>query len=307
MTTSPTSEEATETREVRRLRKRLVVSRQVHGLSSDPMMAAVRVDQLMRSVTRWLWFFLGCGLAFTTSGVQAFLAEGYTPSDPVWWGCWLVEPALAGILVHLLRWQAEMLSRGIAIDSNWVSILRWFLLTCTLVMNIVPVLGGNASRGMLFAHGVVPILVFLLAEVMPVIQARCVEARQAALADVEPESVPAEEKAGTGSTPNPAPVAPAQPVPAFSAPSTPEPSTPVVQAVPALTVPAGPSAPVAPPLALDGLGIPAPMQASIRELVTSLALDGRRATAEDVAAATRLPASIASKVVERIPVNGHTH
>jgi hypothetical protein len=79
---------------------------------------AVRVDRFRTSVTRCMWAFLAAGLGFTTTGVHDFLAGHLGPADPMWWGAWLVEPALAGILITLLRWEAEMISRGISPFSS---------------------------------------------------------------------------------------------------------------------------------------------------------------------------------------------
>jgi hypothetical protein len=58
---------------------------------------------------------------------------------------------------------------------------------------------------------------------------------------------------------------------------------------------------------LDGLGIPAAMQAQIRHLV---ATSPAPVTAADIQRATRLPLSIASRVADRLtPVtaNGYAH
>lgn len=131
-----TADDQGETRAVRRLRARLAESRQLHGLSSDPLMHAVRLERFRVSVTRSMWFFLTLGLAFTTTGVHEFLAGHLTPAAVLWWGAWLVEPALAGVLVTLLRWEAEMLSRGLAVDAAPVTWLKRLLLGTTLVTNV---------------------------------------------------------------------------------------------------------------------------------------------------------------------------
>ena len=164
---------------VKRLERRLDVARQVHELEkSSPVLEIVDIERVRRSVTRGLWVFLCLGLAFTSAGVQKFMAGDSTPDDPIWWACWLVEPAFAGILVTVLRWEAEMLARGIDHKSGWVNTLKWLLLGSTLLMNVLSV-GSDTSAGMIAAHIIVPLLVFLLAEVMPVIQRHCTEARRA--------------------------------------------------------------------------------------------------------------------------------
>lgn len=181
-------------RVVRSLEKRLDVAKQVRELEKNPVLDIVDIERLRKSVTRGLWFFLTLGLGFTSAGVQKFMAGDTTMSDPIWWACWLIEPALAGILITVLRWEAEMLARNIEIDSGWVTSLKWTLLTSTLLMNILSV-SGDTSGGMIAAHCMVPLLVFMLAEVMPVIQRRCTQARREANvtseAKEEPETTPA--------------------------------------------------------------------------------------------------------------------
>ncbi|MFI0797277.1 hypothetical protein ACH4OY_32110, partial [Micromonospora rubida] len=162
-------------RPVRKLSKRLDVARQLHDLEQDTALDIVDIERLRASVTRCLWLFLAVGSVFTTTGVQDFLAGDRSPADPVWWGCWGVEPCLVGILITILRWEAAMIARNIDIDSRAVDWLKRFLLGSTLVMNVVPAMWpreGGISPGMLAAHFMVPILVFFLAEVMPIVQAR---------------------------------------------------------------------------------------------------------------------------------------
>lgn len=264
-------------RPVRKLSKRLEVARQLHDLEQDSALDIVDIERLRVSVTRSLWFFLALGSVFTTTGVQDFLAGHLTPADPVWWGCWGVEPCLVGILITVLRWEAAMIAREIDIASRAVDWLKRFLLCSTLVMNVVPALfprEGGVSAGMLAAHLMVPILVFFLAEVMPVVQARCTQARRAiTLPDVTVTKRPAA-------------------------------SSPSVPATPAAPVEAAPplvnrdvSAAEPPALSLDGLGLPVAMQAQVRQLVASL---DRPVTAADVQQATRLPLPLAVKVADRL-------
>ncbi|MFG1886465.1 hypothetical protein ACGFIR_01140 [Micromonospora sp. NPDC049051] len=307
-----TDKPAKQPRPVRKLSKRLDVARQLHELEQDSALDIVEIERLRVSVTRSLWLFLAIGSVFTTTGVQDFLAGHLTPTDPVWWGCWGVEPCLVGILITVLRWEAAMIAREIDIDSKAVDWLKRFLLGSTLVMNVVPALWpreGGVSAGMLAAHLMVPILVFFLAEVMPIVQARCTQARRAINLTTTPTPAPA-----PASVPAPAPAPAPVTVPAAVAePATP---APVPAAAPApVQVPASIPVPrveptsdaVAEPPALDGLGIPAVMQAQIRRLVADL---DRPVTAVDIQQATRLPASIASKVADRFTpatANGYTH
>jgi hypothetical protein len=111
-------------RRVKALAHQLDEARDVHRLATDPMLGAVTADRFRVSVTRTMWFFLAVGLGFTTTGVHDFLAGHLPTSDPMWWGAWLAEPALAGILITLLRWEAAMLSHGIDVADKPVRYLK---------------------------------------------------------------------------------------------------------------------------------------------------------------------------------------
>lgn len=192
------------TRAVRRLRHKLAEAHDVHALSADPLLGAVTAERFRVSVTRTMWFFLAVGLGFTTTGVHDFLAGTLPVTDPLWWGAWLVEPALAGILINLLRWEAAMIAAGIEIDSRWVTALKWVLLAATLITNLWSALTpstGPIRSGNVFLHLLIPLVVFLLAEVMPVMQARCIAIRDNAL-----EAVPPTPSAAAPPTPRPAAV-----------------------------------------------------------------------------------------------------
>ncbi|MEU1604013.1 hypothetical protein [Micromonospora matsumotoense] len=286
-------------RPVRKLSKRLDVARQLHDLEQDAAaLDIVDIERLRVSVTRSLWVFLAVGSVFTTTGVQDFLAGNLTPGDPVWWGCWGVEPCLVGILITILRWEAAMIARSIDIDSGAVDWLKRFLLGSTLVMNVVPAVWpreGTISAGMLAAHIMVPVLVFFLAEVMPIVQARCTQARRAVVL-TRPDT----------SEPEPTVSAPPAVVDVPTVPVIPIPTpAPVPVPVPRAETPPAP-APAA-VVELDGLGIPAGMQAQIRQLVAD---SPAPVTAVDVQRATRLPLPIAARVVDRLtPVtaNGYQH
>ncbi|MGW4109495.1 hypothetical protein ACWEFJ_01300 [Actinosynnema sp. NPDC004786] len=178
-----------ETRTVQKLRARLAESHRLHDLTSDPLLQVIRLERFRVSVTRSMWFFLALGLGFTTTGVHEFLAGHLTPADALWWGAWLVEPALAGILITLLRWEAEMLTHGQAVDAAPVVWLKRLLLAATLITNVWSSLrppSGRVEYGVVFLHVVVPLVVFLIAEVMPVIQHRCNAARDRALMSTAP-------------------------------------------------------------------------------------------------------------------------
>ncbi|SDN55098.1 hypothetical protein [Allokutzneria albata] len=184
-----TDDTAGETRRVRKLVNELAESHRLHALATDPRLNAVKIDRFRTSITRCMWFFLACGLGFTTTGVHEFLAGDRGITDPMWWGAWLVEPALAGILITVLRWEAEILSRSVSITESSVTWLKRVLLGATLFMNVYPTLspreGTTVSTGTVFVHIVIPIIVYLIAQVMPVIQQTCTEAKDR-VADLAP-------------------------------------------------------------------------------------------------------------------------
>jgi hypothetical protein len=255
----------TETRSVRRLRARLDESHQLHALTTDPLLNAVRADRFRISVTRSMWLFLAVGLGFTATGVQAFLAGHLAPADPLWWGAWLVEPSLAGILVTLLRWEAEMLSADLDVGHRAVTRLKRLLLAATLVTNVwssVRPATGSVNAGNVFLHVVIPAVVYLIAEVMPVITHRCNQARDNALATLD--QVPAASP--------PADVPPPAETPAVAS------STPA-------------------PVTVTSLRLPGPMLAALDAKVSAVRSEGRALTAQDVQDATRVPADFAARIL----------
>ncbi|UVS78370.1 hypothetical protein [Actinokineospora sp. UTMC 2448] len=281
------------TKAVRKLGDALAEARQMLPLLADPRLNAVRAERLRVSVTRWLWFFLACGLGYTTAGVHDFLARGYTLADPMWWAAWLVEPAFAGILVTLLRWEAEMLARGLDVTASAVRRLKRLLLFSTLVMNVVPTLpvfdGVTFNLGSFFVHLVIPLIVFYLAEVMPVVQQMCTAAKTATtMTDT------------TNPTPEPAPL-PAPEVPATApalAPTTPS-------APPAAPTPAPAHAP-APAPAPGRVRLPDDLAAKVAASITTAREQGRTPTVADVQAVVRLSDALAARVLADHTTNGHT-
>lgn len=262
-------------RRVRALTHQLDEARDVHRLATDPMLGAVTADRFRQSVTRTMWFFLAVGLGFTTTGVHDFLAGHLAPSDPMWWGAWLAEPALAGILITLLRWEAAMLSHGVDVADKPVRYLKRVLLTATLVANVWAALApshGGVSKGMVFFHVVIPTVVFLLAEVMPVIQQRCTLVREQALASA-PSPPPAE------SAPEPRPASPRLPS----------------DAVPS------------PPARSPRLKLPPDMTDRITTTVREIRAEGREPTTDDIRRTVKVTDTMAAQILADLAVhNGHS-
>jgi cytochrome c biogenesis protein CcdA len=265
------------TRRVRRLDRQRAESHRLARLDADPHLAVVRLERQRQALTRSMWFFLGLGLGFTTTGVQAFLAGDRPRSDPVWWGAWLIEPALAGILITLLIFEASILSRGLPVGAASVRRLKGVLLAATLFMNVWPTLrparGEAVNLGMVFAHLVIPVVVFLLAEVMPVIQERFTAAITAAR-DTATLAIPG------------------QPVPGSAT-------------GPAVTV--SPAEAEGRPVPTTTLRLPPTMREALSAKATEVAAQGRTLTAQDVQAAVKVPAEFATKLARELSItNGHT-
>ncbi|MFD7657894.1 hypothetical protein ACFV4N_28310 [Actinosynnema sp. NPDC059797] len=273
------------TRAVRRLRHKLAEAHDVHALSADPLLGAVTAERFRVSVTRTMWFFLAVGLGFTTTGVHDFLAGTLPVTDPLWWGAWLVEPALAGILINLLRWEAQMIAAGIEINSRWVGGLKWVLLAATLITNVWSALTpstGPIKSGNVFLHLLIPLVVFLLAEVMPVMQARCITARDNAL-----KALPAHVDTAPPVDPAPAVDTSAADDPSLDAPM----ARPVAEHAPV------PAPAVDPVQAVSALRLPPHMSHALTTRIGEL---GRPLDAHEVGQLLGVPDAFAARVADQL-------
>ncbi|RKT84167.1 hypothetical protein SAMN05421805_10390 [Saccharopolyspora antimicrobica] len=295
-------EEVGKTRRVRRLGDRISEARELRGLVRDPDLRAVELERQGRRTLIGLWFFLSLGLVFTTAGVQKFLAGDATKADPLWWAAWTVEPMFAGLLIVILNFEAVILSYGQSPDHEWWSRLKRVLLASTLAMNVIPqitpVLRGRWQEfnlGSAAVHAIIPVIVYGIAEVIPVIQARQREVMLLiyATADQAPDD----------HAPETVPDQPAVPVPA------PEPV-----AEPAVPAPVEPSLPARSVLA-TGVEVPAralkllpdALAGKVRDAYTQASSEGREFTAADVRAAAKVPESMAEKIAAEIRAhNGHS-
>ena len=188
-----TDRESGRTRRVERLGARIAESKRLRPLSLDPDLIAVAMERTRRRTVAGLWFFLVLGLSFTTTGVQAFLAGNAEIDDPVWWAAWTVEPMFAGLLILLLNFEAVILAHGVQPDHHWWTRIKRVLLGATLFMNVVPQLDpARFQLGSLAVHLIIPVVVYGLAEVIPVIQARSRQVVMQGYADAEQHESPAE-------------------------------------------------------------------------------------------------------------------
>ncbi|MEB3369533.1 hypothetical protein [Saccharopolyspora mangrovi] len=267
------------TRRVRKLGDRISEARRLRGLIRDPDLQAVEMERNGRRTLAGLWFFLALGLVFTTTGVQQFLAGKATPADPLWWAAWTVEPMFAGLLIVLLNFEAVILAHGVSPDHQWWSRLKRVLLTSTLLMNVIPqvlpLLRGRWAEfnaGSAVVHAIIPVIVYGIAEVIPVIQARQRQVILAAYAATDP----------------PVPERPERPVSTAVAPSAP--------AAPAATT----------PVVRKPLNLPADMVAEIKQAWSQAAEQGRELTATDVRKTLRVPEPVAEQILTELKTNnGH--
>ncbi|MER7012045.1 hypothetical protein ABT324_11535 [Saccharopolyspora sp. NPDC000359] len=286
--------EAGETKRVQRLRDQIAEASQLRGLVRNPDLVAVEIERRRRRTLTGLWFFLSLGLAFTTAGVQRFLAGDTTLADPLWWAAWTVEPMFAGLLIVLLNFEAVILSHGIEADHPWWSRLKHVLLASTLFMNVIPQLvplltdWRSFNPGSALVHAIIPVIVYALAEVIPVIQARAREAVLNGYAEADKHQ------------PAPAPEPGPEPAPSTPAP-TPEPE-PVPEAEPELA----PAPPAAVTAVKRGPKLPPQMIQAIDTAHAHALREGREFTAADVQKVVKLPDDMAAQVATSYRTNGHT-
>ncbi len=336
------------TRRVQALEYDIAESRRLRPLLADPDHVAVVLQRHARRTLAGLWIFLCLGLVFTTTGVQRFLAADTTAEDPLWWAAWCVEPMFAGLLITLLNFEAVILSHGVAPNHTWWGRLKHTLLASTLAMNVIPQLApllgdGGFNLGSLAVHAIVPIIVYGVAEVIPLIQARTrqvihqVNDQATAPEDTAPvEPLPtiySTETAAASPEPEPDPVSelpgpavqdaePAAPV----APETAPPSAPgsAPRHVPAADQPTTPGAAAETyPLdaaspgndtgpnitdlaAVRSLKLPDSVVAKLRDAQQGAAAQGREITTADVQQAVKLPSEMAERIVTELTGhNGH--
>ncbi|MEY8039155.1 hypothetical protein AB8O55_07075 [Saccharopolyspora cebuensis] len=292
------------TRRVRRLGARINEARNLRGLVVDPDLQAVEMERQGRRTLAGLWFFLALGLVFTTEGVQRFLAGDSTPADPLWWAAWAVEPMFAGLLIVLLNFEAVILAHGIEPDHPWWQRLKHVLLASTLSMNVLPQLAPLVTGdwdafnlGSLAVHAIIPVIVYGLAEVIPVIQARrrqVIRQAYAHAAEVEHQEQPDTSTTAPLPDPDPAPVAEVPPTPA-PAPE-PAPAASEAPAVPSAPAPAAPVPGPPPDSGFGGAKLPASTVQALRAAHDRATSEGREFTTADVRQVARLPEPLAARI-----------
>ncbi|GAA2338288.1 hypothetical protein GCM10009854_13200 [Saccharopolyspora halophila] len=275
------------TRRVRKLGDRISEARHLRGLIRDPDLQAVEMERNGRRTLIGLWFFLSLGLVFTTAGVQRFLAGKATMAEPLWWAAWTVEPMFAGLLIVLLNFEAVILSHGIQPDHEWWSRLKHVLLASTMAMNVIPQIMPLATGrweafnlGSAAVHAIIPVIVYGIAEVIPVIQAR---QREVILAAYE---------ASDAATP---------PEPESQR----EPDVERTVTMPAVTPEPPPARPKPEPKG-TAAKLPAEMVQAVSDAWERAKNEGREITTADIRRATRVPEPMAAQILADLQVNnGH--
>lgn len=289
------------TKRVGKLEDRIAESRHLRKLTRDPDLVAVTIEKIRVRTTIGLYSFLALGLGFTTTGVQKFLAAGYTPADPMWWGAWTVEPMLAGLLIVLLNFESTILAYGIDPDSVWLTRMKAILLTATLFMNLAPPLtplwsgDGEFHLGSAVIHALVPLVIYGLAEVLPVVQARLHTVVMQAYAQADQQTA-TEQPALRETVPPEAPevTAPsAEPEPAATEPGPqPEEPEPAAQPDPLATVRRAPK-------------LPDRMLNAVQQRRRELLAEGREMTTNDIQHVVKVPDSLAEQLLADLTTNGH--
>ncbi|WP_025273501.1 hypothetical protein [Haloglycomyces albus] len=287
---------------IRKLRRELDRAQHLHNLASNPYLQIVRLDRFATSTRILIWSGLLLAIGFTTSGVHGFIAGDRDSSDPIWWGAWAIEPALAGLVITILRWESFILSHNVTVNSRWVQTTKYALLSGSLVMNVVSALPKGIV--LIVLHTLIPLMVLCIAEVLPVVEARLNTVRTRLLAELNTttgnerdvlDDRASEESVDTVPSPAPAPASTSPAVSPIESPArTPPASVPAGPSVetesPAsVRAPApGPEAEAPKPVARPR--IPEALLAQIADLARTTS---RQVTADDIKTQFRLPASLA--------------
>ncbi len=217
---------------VDRLRLDAHQAAQVRELTTHPDVIALRVEKIRGQVDALIWAGMLLGLAFTMVNVQEFAAKGAAVFTLGWIAAWLLDPMVSLVLIAVLR--AEQITARYQVDMHvmgpWVRRTKVFAFAATYTMNTWKAWAALDPAGILL-HSVPPVLVYLAAEVGPVLRDRLTEAvlkaatlaatNRANTADTAPSVNPTVEVHQTPQTPVHEPVPavvhePARPVPTKS-------------------------------------------------------------------------------------------
>lgn len=162
---------------VDKLRSDATVAAQVRELTTHPDVIALRVEKIRSQVDALIWAGMLLGLAFTMVNVQEFAAQGASVFTLAWIAAWLLDPMVSLVLIAVLR--AEQITARYQVDMHvmgpWVRRTKWFAFAATYAMNTWKSWFALDADGIVL-HSVPPVLVYLAAEVGPVLRDRLTEA-----------------------------------------------------------------------------------------------------------------------------------
>lgn len=138
------------------------------GAAGPGAVLVLRVERVRRVVDAVAWVAIGLGIAFTTVNVQVFAADGAAAGSLGWLVAWLLDPIPSLLLIAILlaeqvtaRWQVAL--------GGWVGFTKWVTFVATAAMNTWGAWAAGSAAEVL-KHSVPPVMVFLGAQVAPVLR-----------------------------------------------------------------------------------------------------------------------------------------
>ncbi|HUR06153.1 MAG TPA: hypothetical protein VM347_26640 [Nonomuraea sp.] len=161
-----------DTDKVRRRRRKAHEAARLHLLGQDPAMRAWQAARMRRLLVVAAMLALGLALAWSTAGVQHFAAEGAAAWSPGWLFAWLVEPFMSIALLVVVGARAYLTTHGRPLDDRKLIHIEWLFLGQTLGMNAWPYLPWSVddfSLSRLVLHILGPIVAVAIVTALPII------------------------------------------------------------------------------------------------------------------------------------------
>lgn len=171
------------TERVRKLADDAAEARQLRWLEKLADVRVLRLGKQRKAFQVLVIAALAIGLASTLINVQAFAAIGEAKFSPGWFASWGTDAVFSLGLVGILLAEGWLIAADHPVKAKSVKRTKRFLLGATTAMNCWnPVLdaiathGGPTAIGHVVLHGLIPIAVFGLAEVLIAISERFADA-----------------------------------------------------------------------------------------------------------------------------------
>jgi hypothetical protein len=146
----------------------------VRALTTHPDVIALRTERVRAQVDALIWAGMLLGLAFTMVNVQTFAAAGAVLYSLAWIAAWLLDPMVSLVLIAVLR--AEQVTARYQVKTGpWVRRTKKFAFAATYTMNTWASWTALHLSGIVL-HSVPPVLVYMAAEVGPILRDRLTEA-----------------------------------------------------------------------------------------------------------------------------------